>query len=525
MKRVIPFSRARYFFFAFSVLLVLIGVTGYVINHGFNLGVDFKAGIAIQFQIAPASFTVQYNGPDKAEISIPAGEEALTSAGNIIITITNASSGTRQAYPFNYSSFASVRDLTSAIAKVSGVTVTPVGNLDAIPTDLIPLTRPQNIAGKPAYVNLSPGAGRGVTTNLADMRATLASLGQVELQAVGAPANQEFMARLEAKSDDPTFQTTTETSLTSLLESKYGVGQVILKSTNFIGRRVAQSLGTQAIWLIIVAVLLIMVYMMFRFRPAIYAVAAVIAIMHDALVMLSFDAVFRVEIDAATIAAILTILGYSINDTIVIFDRVRENKKLMRGTGLQTLLDTSVTQTLSRTFITSGATLLTVIALYALTSGSLKNFSLNMIVGIVEGTYSTFIASFIVLEWTNFSDKRKKKRELDRFGIGGHEEAVAVRQATLAKQLSAPAAMKEIELPDEVEPEKVPGAFATESEREAGESASPDGAPAGEAESPGQPAAQPAGQPGAPPSAQPKVVAFPGSHGSRKHKKHRRRHH
>ena len=73
MKRVIQFSKARYLFFAFSLLLVLIGVAGYIVNHGFNLGVDFKAGISLQFQVAPASFTVQYNGPDKAEISIPRG--------------------------------------------------------------------------------------------------------------------------------------------------------------------------------------------------------------------------------------------------------------------------------------------------------------------------------------------------------------------------------------------------------------------------------------------------------------------
>ena len=122
--------------------------------------------------------------------------------------------------------------------------------------------------------------------------------------------------------------------------------------------------------------------------------------------MLSFDAVFRVEIDAGTIAAILTILGYSINDTIVNFDRARENNTLMRGESLRTILDTSVTQTLSRTFITSGATLLTVIALFILTSGSIKNFALNMIVGIVEGTYSTFISAFIVIEWTKWRDRQ-----------------------------------------------------------------------------------------------------------------------
>jgi preprotein translocase subunit SecF len=513
MKRVIQFSKARYFFFAFSVLLVLIGVAGYIVNRGFNLGVDFKAGIALQFQVAPASFTVQHIGPEKAEISIPAGEEALTSEGDIIITLTNTKDGSRKSYPFRYSSFASVRELTAAVAQVPGLTVQPVGNLDAVPTQLLPLTRPQDITDKPAYINLSPGPGRGVQTDLADMRSTLAPLGQLELQVVGAPINQEFMTRLEAKTEDPNFQTTTENTLRRLLEQKYGAGQVILKSTNFIGRRVAQSLGTQAIWLVLVAVALILIYMMFRFHPPIYAVAAIIGIMHDALVMLSFDAVFRVEIDAATIAAVLTILGYSINDTIVIFDRVRENKNLMRGSPLRSILDTSVTQTLSRTFITSGATLLTVIALFALTSGSLKFFSLNMIVGIIEGTYSTFISSFIVLEWTRFMDRRRKTREMEKYGIGSaaeHQEK---------KPLAIEGVEEEAELEGDEESVPVTEGLAVET---IGLSVATTGelAPAA-----GEPL--PAGQPL--PASQParagNVMAFPGQPGSRKNKKHRRRHH
>ena len=203
----------------------------------------------------------------------------------------------------------------------------------------------------------------------------------------------------------------------SLLDAKYGADQVILESTDFVGPQVAQNLATQTIWLVIIAVGLILVYMMFRFHPPIYAIAAVLGILHDAMVMLGFDAVFRVEIDAGTIAAILTILGYSINDTIVNFDRARENNSLMRGSPLRTILDTSVTQTLSRTFITSGATLLTVIALFILTSGSIKNFALNMIVGIVEGTYSTFISAFMVIEWSRWRDQRSKKRDMEKYGI------------------------------------------------------------------------------------------------------------
>ena len=240
-----------------------------------------------------------------------------------------------------------------------------------------------------------------------------------------------------------------------------------------------------------------------------------LGILHDALVMLSFDAVFRVEIDAGTIAAILTILGYSINDTIVNFDRARENNTLMRGESLRTILDTSVTQTLSRTFITSGATLLTVIALFILTSGTIKNFALNMIVGIVEGTYSTFISAFIVIEWTKWREGKRKTGELAKYGIGAS-----------ARSPSAASAVEEEAEAEEQEPdaEEAPVAFAAGAR--SGRRAGSPWRPAGGAAAPRPPAAAVVIDPRRPRvGAAPVNVAFPGQTGPRKHKKHRRRHH
>jgi preprotein translocase subunit SecF len=524
MKRVIRFSRARYWFFGFSSLLILIGIAGYIVNHGLNLGVDFRAGIAFQFQVAPASFTVQYTGPDKAEISIPAGEEALTAPGDIIFTITSAQNGSKQTFPFKYAGFATVRDLADAIQKqVAGVSVQVMGDASASPSELEPLSRPADITNTPFTINRTPGPGRGVETNIAEMRSVLAAMGDFSLQAVGPASNQEFISRIPVLpgTDERAFLQDTETSLMRVLEGKYGSGQVILKSTDFVGARMAQGLATQTIWLVLIAILGIFIYMFFRFRPWIYGAAGVLGILHDALIMLAFDAVFRIEIDAATIAAILTILGYSINDTIVNFDRARENTGLMRGESLRTILDTSVTQTLSRTFITSGATLLTVIALFVLTSGSIKNFALNMIVGIVEGTYSTFISAFFVIEWVNWRDRRRKSDNLAKYGI-------------LAEAPVAPATqVVSQEAEGEPEGEEIPGGLLPVGQL------APQAAMAGSASMPAAPSAvgpsavgqsavgesaAPAGAPAPRPSA-PVNVAFPGQTGSRKHKKHRRRHH
>ena len=433
MKRLIHFQRTRYWFFAFSAAMFITGAVFFVVRGGFNLGVDFKAGIAMQFQVAPASFALQYTGPGKAELTIPAGEQALTAQGDFIITVT-APDGAKQSFPFRYADYSTVQGLADGVGQVSGMVVQLKGATSASPSRLVPLTRPADITAQPFTINVMPEPGVGVQAPIADMRATLAPLGQHDLQVVGKPGNQEYIVRMEAKAEDPGFQTAAETSVMKLLGDAYGADQVILKRTDFVGPRLAGLLGRQSIWLIVVALVLIQIYMAFRFK-IVYAVAAVAALVHDALVMLAFMAVFRVEIDAGTIAAILTIIGYSINDTIVIFDRVRENQPIMRGVSLETILDTSVTQTLGRTFITSGATLLTVVSLFVLTSGSMKNFALAMIVGIFEGTYSTvFIASPIVLEWENARERRRKRRERAKFGIGAAEPTRAEKAAAEAEE-------------------------------------------------------------------------------------------
>ncbi len=468
MKRVIRFSRARYGFFAFSGTLILIGLVALIL-HGLNLGVDFKAGIAYQFQVAPPSFTVQYAGPDGAQLSIPAGEQALTSPGDIIFSITSAKDGAKTSYPFSYKDYATVQQLAAAMmARVNGVTVTLKGNPQDKPTDLIPLAQPADIKAAAVYINLSPAVDHSVPTSIADIRALLPPMGEFTIQEVAPTVNQEFIARFPAPAsvDEQTFQTKTLTSLMGILEGKYGTGSIIIKSTEFVGPRMAQSLASQTIWLVLVAVTLILLYMLFRFHPWIYGVAAVLGILHDALVMIGFDAVFRVEFDAGTIAAILTILGYSINDTIVNFDRARENTNLMRGESLRNLLDTSVTQTLSRTFITSGATLLTVIALFILTTGTIKNFALNMIVGILEGTYSTFISAFIVIEWTAASERRRKRREGARVRHPRVSRAATGRCRCTVRPGGVRAAAAE--LVGAQDPATVPGAFATEAQLESG---------------------------------------------------------
>ena len=144
----------------------------------------------------------------------------------------------------------------------------------------------------------------------------------------------------------------------------------------------------------------IIVYVAFRFKSGIWGVAGVIALVHDVFITVGLFSILGLEIDLTVVAALLTLAGYSINDTIVIFDRIRENTVLMRKETIGKIMNTSINQTLSRTIITSLCTELVVVALFFFGGEVIHNFSFALLFGMVIGTYSTmFIASPIVYEW------------------------------------------------------------------------------------------------------------------------------
>jgi preprotein translocase subunit SecF len=156
--------------------------------------------------------------------------------------------------------------------------------------------------------------------------------------------------------------------------------------------------------------LLILIYASIRFKPQ-FAIGAVLAIAHDALIIVAFVTWTRMEFNTTTIAAILTILGYSINDTIVIFDRIRENRRIYPDEEFVLTLDRSLTETLSRTIITTLTTMLAVLSLFIFTTGSMKDFALALLVGMISGVYSTiFVASGFVNWWDIQAKKRPKKK-------------------------------------------------------------------------------------------------------------------
>jgi preprotein translocase subunit SecF len=195
--------------------------------------------------------------------------------------------------------------------------------------------------------------------------------------------------------------------MNTLNQECYPAPYAIVK-TEMVGPRVGAELRRKAVWATLYALGGMLVYIAFRFEW-IYGLGAVIACFHDTLITIGVFSLFHEQISMTVIAALLTLVGYSMNDTIVIFDRIRENLKLSRREPLEQVMNRAVNQTLSRTVMTSGLTFLTVIALFLFGGPVLHGFSFALVCGIIVGTYSSvFIASPIVLFWHNYVDKRKK---------------------------------------------------------------------------------------------------------------------
>ncbi|MCD5408335.1 protein translocase subunit SecF [Candidatus Bipolaricaulota bacterium] len=174
-----------------------------------------------------------------------------------------------------------------------------------------------------------------------------------------------------------------------------------------IGAQVSGELIARAWQAILIALAAILVYISWRFRLR-YAVGAIAALLHDVLIALGVFSLFQVEINLPVIAAFLTIVGYSLNDTIVIFDRVRENLKLMKKAPIFDVINRSVTQSLTRTINTSLTTFIPVVILFALGGPTLRPFALALLIGVIVGTYSSmYVANPILYWWTRAADKAK----------------------------------------------------------------------------------------------------------------------
>ena len=235
--------------------------------------------------------------------------------------------------------------------------------------------------------------------DMADVRAKLKSAGYADavVQSYGSP--RDVMVRLAPRADEDN-----EVLSTKVLAALSGQQHedVTVRRVEYVGAQVGEELTEQGALAVLVALLGILIYVAFRFEWR-FALGAVLATVHDTIFTLGFFSLFQVEFDLTVLAAVLAVIGYSLNDTIVVFDRIRENFRRMRTGTVAEVMNAAINQTLSRTIMTSFTTLLVVIALYLFGGAVVRGFSLALIIGILIGTVSSiYVASPLAL-WLGVS--------------------------------------------------------------------------------------------------------------------------
>jgi preprotein translocase subunit SecF len=243
-----------------------------------------------------------------------------------------------------------------------------------------------------------------------DIREALESIAakDVMVQDFGGAGKQEFIIRM-LESDPELKRGLTEQISKALTERFQGKSDFEVLRVETVGPRVGKDLRQRAVWAVLAATVVMGIYIAIRFEPR-FGVGAAVALLHDVMVAVTALSLSRMEFDLTTVAALLTIVGYSVNDTVIVSDRIRENMRKNRREPLASVMNRSINETLSRTILTGGTVLLVVLALYFLGGEIIHGFAFTLLVGVIVGTYSSiYVASPIVL-YLDFKPKARTKK-------------------------------------------------------------------------------------------------------------------
>ncbi|HXW61081.1 MAG TPA: protein translocase subunit SecF [Candidatus Acidoferrales bacterium] len=399
-------GKAKYFV-TLSLLLLAIGwISIYyrvVVKHGTLYGIDFRGGTLVY---------VRFAGPppmDKLRKGLEqAGLRNSTLQG--ISDTENLGSKNKNDVVIGLEQSGSDESLDTGKQKILGVLETTFGNSSAGLPDFNSVST-SDLAG-----DLTRRDPLLLGTNAGDRYNQLA-------QHLTAARDSDY-GGIVTNSDQLSHVQGVTPAVIQTLARDYTLGGFTIRDAEIVGPRVGSQLRHQAVWATLYALGGMLVYIAFRFEW-VYGAAAVIAVFHDVLITLGFFSLFHYEISLTVIAALLTLVGYSMNDTIVIFDRVRENLRLMKRESFPEIVNRSINQTLSRTILTSGLTFLTVLVLYLMGGAVLRAFSFAMVVGVVVGTYSSFgIAAPIVVVWNKYHGGRQQRMTV-RAGSAAEKRVVA----------------------------------------------------------------------------------------------------
>jgi preprotein translocase subunit SecF len=246
------------------------------------------------------------------------------------------------------------------------------------------------------------------TVDISEVRDAMDAMGLKDAVVQRFGGENEFLIRIEKTADD---LETASKSIQTMLQERFKGKALEIRSVEAVGPKVGKDLKTKAAWAVGLAFLSILIYVAFRFHQFSYGLGGIVALFHDVVVTFGAISVFNIEFSLNVLAVILTIIGFSINDTIVIFDRVRENVKKMRKEELATIFNVSINETLERTILTTGTVMMVVLILFFFAGDVIHDFTIALIVGLITGTYSTvYIASPVVLFWEERFSKRHGAR-------------------------------------------------------------------------------------------------------------------
>ena len=371
-------GKAKYFV-ALSLLLLAVGWTSVLRNHGLFYGIDFRGGtlVYVRFLNTPPIDQIRKGlddaGVHNSSIKSISDISDPNSKNDIVIGLEQKGQ--------------SDEDLDTDRQAILGVLQKIMGSTDNKP-DLNSASPAQVAAFLTQKDPLTLGTAAGDRYN------QLAQAIVDSRNAINGGIVKSFDELKSVQGVTP--------GVLSALSSGFSLSSFTIRNVDVVGPTVGGQLRRQAIFATLYALAGMLVYIAIRFEW-VYGAAAVIAVFHDVLITLGFFSLFHYEISLTVIAALLTLVGYSMNDTIVIFDRVREDLRLMRREPFPVVVNKAINQTLSRTILTSGLTFLTVLVLYLLGGEALRAFAFAMVVGVVVGTYSSFgIAAPIVVAWNKF---------------------------------------------------------------------------------------------------------------------------
>ena len=371
-------GKAKYFF-VLSGILLLAGWTSIFFKGGLRYGIDFKGGTNVDVRFAQAPDIDRLRSGLAAQglgnTEIQSARDIANPNSNEVLIFVEGRGQDEQTLQASREKVLSALNATYGLSgsNKADFNSATLSSLAAVLTEKDPLVLSVNAADR--YQQLS--------RKLLDYR---------DKNANGVLTNFDDLA----KGDGVT------PAVLAAVKNSYALGPFAIRNVEVVGPKVGAELRRQAIFVTLYALGGMLVYIAFRFEW-VYGAAAVLAVFHDVLITLGFFSLLHFEISLTVIAALLTLVGYSMNDTIVIFDRIRENNRLLRKESFADVVNKSINQTLSRTILTSGLTFLTVLVLFLMGGQVLRAFSFALVVGIVVGTYSSFgIAAPLVVAWNRW---------------------------------------------------------------------------------------------------------------------------